>query len=134
MGARVTIQWDGLEQVISNLSSIEEKAPQNLQAQTKKLADATETAWKQAMPRRTGRLQDADRAVPAELSFTLENSVDIYKFVDEGHNTPRGWRTKHGYRPAKRRSYVKGKQMTEKAVKFVEENITDYLSKFLDNL
>lgn len=134
MGARVVIEWQGLETVISNLSRIEEIAPQNLERQVSALAKDTEQEWKQVTPRRTGRLQNADVAEPDGLSFTLKNNVYYYKFVDEGHNTPRGWRTKHGYRPAKRRSHVAGREMTSKTAQFVAQNINDYLSKFLDNV
>jgi hypothetical protein len=135
MGAKVTITWDGLEQMIGDLSAMEEKAPQNIEAQTKKLADATETAWRQATPKgKTGRLQEGDKAQPGGMSFTLNNATTYYPFVDDDHKTPAEWHTKKGLRIAKRRTLVKGKQMTEKAVQFVEENIEDYLSKFLDNV
>jgi hypothetical protein len=134
MGAKVTITWDGLEQVIGDLSAMEEKAPQNIEAQTKKLADATETVWQQNTPRRTGKLQDADRAETAGMSFTLNNATRYFDWVNDGHETPKGWRTKRGYRLAKRRSHVAGKEMTEKATDFVEQNIEGYLSKFMDNL
>lgn len=134
MGARVIIQWQGLDAALSRLSEIEEKVPQNIERQVTALAEATEQEWKQNTPRRTGKLQDADKAEPDGMSFTLNNSVYYYKFVDEGHNTPRGWRTKHGYRPAKRRSHVAGREMTSKTIQFVLQRMNDYLSKFLDNV
>lgn len=135
MGARVVIQWEGLEQTISRLTQIEEKGQQNLQTLTKDLGDDTETAWKQATPKgKTKQLSEGDKATPAELSFTLNNSVHYYKFVDEGHKTPLKWRTKHGFRYAKKQSYVKGREMTKAAVQFITDNITKYLSKFLDNV
>lgn len=132
--ARVVIEWQGLETVISNLSRIEEIAPRNLERQVAALARDTEQEWKQVTPRRTGRLQNADISEPDGLSFTLKNNVYYYKFVDEGHNTPRGWRTKHGYRPAKRRSHVAGREITSKTVQFIIQNINRYLSQFLDNV
>ncbi len=135
MGARVVIEWQGIETVISNLSRIEEIAPQNLEKQMAALAKDTEQEWKRVTPRgKTGRLQGADVAEPDGLSFTLKNATKYYPFVDEGHWTPRGWRTKHGYRPAKRRSRVAGREMTSKTVQFILQNINDYLSKFLDNV
>lgn len=133
MGARVTITIDGIDEVVQNLTNIGERSEENLVKLTAELARDTEDAWKAATPRRTGRLQEADVAKPDGLTFQLLNSTYYYKFLNEGHWTPRGWRTRHGFRPAKRRSHVEGRQMTEKAVQFVEENITDYLSKFLDN-
>ena len=129
---RVIVTFEGLDRVISNLSTIEEKAPKNLETQVQSLARDTEQAWKQATPARSGRLQGGDRAEPEALSFTLENSVSYYKFVDDGHQTPAGWHTKHGYRPAKRRSHVEGREMTQAAIEFVEQNIEEYLAKFLD--
>jgi hypothetical protein len=134
MGARVTIEWQGLDAAISRLTAIEEKIPQNLERQVAVLAKDTEQEWKQSTPRRTGKLQEGDIAEPDGLSFTLKNSVYYYPFVDEGHNTPRGWRTKHGYRLAKRRSHVAGREMTSKTIQFVLQNINGYLSKFLDNV
>lgn len=134
MGARVVIQFEGLDEVLNNLTDIEEQAGQNLVKLTADLAEATEAKWQEVTPRRKGRLQEADKANPDGLEITLENDVFYYKFVDEGHNTPIGWRTKHGYRPAKRRSHVEGRNMTEKVTEFIEENIEDYLSKFLDGL
>lgn len=133
MGARVIIEWEGLEETISYLSALEDKIPHNLETQTKELATDTERVWKQATPRKSGRLQEGDNVEPDGMSFTLNNSTKYYPFVSDGHNTPRGWRTKHGYRAAKRRSYVQGKHMTEKATEFIEQNIQEYLSKFLDN-
>lgn len=134
MGARVTITWNGIEEVISNLTTIEEKGQENLIKQTAKLADATKQTWKDNTHRRSGRLQDAEEAPVEGLSFTLNNSVYYYDWVNDGHNTPRGWHTRHGYRPAKRRSHVEGQEMTQKAVEFIEDNIEEYLSKFLDGV
>lgn len=134
MGARVVVQWQGLEQVISNLERIEEIAPKNLETLVGELAKDTEKYWQQVTPRRSGKLQEADKAEPDGLSFTLQNRIFYYKFVDAGHRTAAGWRTRHGYRVAKRRSYVKGREMTSKTVQFVVENIGKYLSKFLDNV
>ncbi len=133
MGARVIITIDGLDKVISTLSSIENKAEGNLEKQTATLARDTGQAWQDVTHRRSGRLQAGEIVDAQGLSFTLKSSTYYYNFVDKGHNTPAGWRTKHGYRPAKRRSYVEGQEMTKKAVEFVEENIENYLSKFLDN-
>lgn len=134
MGARVIIEWQGIEQVIARLDSIEERAPQDLEKQMATLAKDTEQEWKRVTPRRTGRLQNADAAEPDGLSFTLNNATKYYDWVDRGHRTAAGWRTKHGYRPAKRRSYVKGQEMTSKTMQFVEQNIGEYLSHFLDNV
>ncbi len=129
---KVIIELDGLEQVLSNLTKIEEQAERKLEQQTKELASATEQAWKSATPERTGRLRAGDTSEVTGLSFTLKNSVHYYPFVDEGHMTPAGWRTRHGYRRAKRRSHVEGRDITPKAIEFIQQNIVEYLSKFLD--
>ncbi len=134
MGAKVSITWEGLDEVLGNLSDIEEKGQENLVKQTAELASQTEAAWKEATHRRSGRLQDAEQAKPDGLSFTLNDDVYYYDWVNSGHETARGWRTKHGYRPAKHRSHVAGQEMTEKAIDFVEEHIEDALSSFLDGV
>jgi hypothetical protein len=134
MGAKVVITFQGLEETISRLDAIEEKAGQNLQTQTERLAKDSEQVWQQNTHRRSGRMQSEERAVPARLSFTLNNTTRYYEWVDKGHMTPRGWRTRRGYRLAKRRRRVEGQHMTEKAVQFIEQNATQYLSKFLDNV
>lgn len=134
MGARVIIQWQGLDAALSRLSEIEKKAPQNIERQVSALAKATEQEWKQNTPRRSGRLQEGDNAEPDGLSFTLNNATRYYDWVDTGHMTPKGWRTKRGYRLAKRRSRVAGREMTSKTIQFITQNINSYLSKFLDNV
>lgn len=134
MGARVIIEWQGLDAAISQLTRIEEILPQNLEQQMATLAKDTEQVWRQNTPRRTGLLQGADVVEPDGLSFTLKNNTRYYDWVDLGHNTPRGWRTKHGYRVAKRRSHVAGREMTSKTMQFVIQNIVQYLSKSLDNV
>lgn len=135
MGARIVVTFQGLEETIGRLDAIEEKAGQNLIKQTAKLADDGKTAWKEGTPEgKTGRLRGEEDAQAADLSITFTSPTYYYKFVDEGHDTPRGWRTKHGYRLAKRRSHVKGREMTQKLVDWLSQNTTRYLSKFLDNV
>src|SRR5579859_697853 len=131
---RVVISFQGIETVIGNLTAIGEKAPANLQKLTTKLSEDTLSAWKRATPVRSGRMQAADLSEVGALAFTLMNSTRYYDWVSKGHNTPMGWRTKRGYRPAKRRSHVAGRKITEKAVEFIESNISNYLSKFLDDV
>jgi hypothetical protein len=132
MGVKVTIEWNGLSTVIGNLDAIAAKAPSKLEEQVGELAKDTLSFWREVTPKRTGRLAGGESAPASGLQFTLNDGVKYYPFVDEGHMTPRGWHTRHGYRPAKRRSHVAGKFMTQKAVDFIEGNITNYLSKFLD--
>ena len=132
MGVRVTVTIDGVDEVIARLDEIGAKAQENLQIITKELASDTEAAWKEATPVRTGKLRGEEYSVAEGLSFTLNNPTYYYPFLDTGHRTPAGWRTKRGWRPAKRRSYVEGRHMTEQAVEFVKENIEERLSHFLD--
>lgn len=132
MGVKVTIEFQGLQAVLDNLESIEARAQDNLEKQTVQLTRDAQDAWRNATPVRTGRLMGADRGIPGGLEVEFINTVRYYKWVDEGHMTPAGWHTKHGYRPAKRRSHVGGKFMTEALVEFLEGNIEEYLSKFLD--
>jgi hypothetical protein len=133
-GAKVIITFEGLDQVIANLTEIETKGEENLVKLTKALAADTEQAWQDVTHRRSGRLQGADVAEAMALSFTLKNVTYYYDWVNDGHWTPRGWRTKRGYRLAKRRSHVEGQEMTQKAMMFVSQNILEYLSKFLNGV
>ena len=134
MGTSITIKWEGLDQAISRLADIGEKIPQNIGSQMKELGGDTQTYWRQNTPRRSGKLEEGDNVEPDGMSFTLKNSIFYYPFVDTGHDTPRGWRTKRGYRLAKRRSHVAGREMTSKTMRFVMENINRYLSKSFDNV
>ncbi|SRR6266516_894489 len=135
MGAQIRITLVGLQEVESRLTAIGEKAEQNLVKQTAKLADDGKAAWKQATPKgKTGRLQGEEDAQASGLSAIFKSPTRYYVWVDKGHETPRGWRTRHGYRLAKRRSHVKGQEMTEKLVDWLKQNIREYLSKFLDGV
>lgn len=132
MGARVTITIDGIDEVVQNLTNIGERSEENLVKLTAEFARDTETAWRQNTPRRSGRTQGEEHVEPDGLTFSLLNSTYYYDWLNDGHWTPRGWRTRHGYRPAKRRSHVAGREMTQKTLEFVKGNILDYLSKFLN--
>jgi hypothetical protein len=139
MGARVVVTFQGIEETISRLTQIEEKAGQNLIKQMNAVSDDGKTAWKQGTPEgKTKRLRGEENATPSGLSITFTSPTRYYRWVDEGHDTPKGWRrrTKHGivYREAKRRSHVKGREMTQKLVDWLRQNMTRYLSKFLDNV
>lgn len=131
MPIRVTVKITGLTEVLSNLDRIGNDAEQNLRNIVATLAEDTKIAWNDATPSRTGRLRGGEIAPASGLRFQLEDAVYYYPFVNDGHMTPRGWHTKHGYRPAKRRSHVEGKFMTEAAVDFVSNNILNRLSRFL---
>ena len=132
MRVRVTVTIDGVDEVIARLNEIGTQAQANLQTITAQLASDTEAAWKQATPVRSGKLRGEEYTAAEGLSFTLNSPTYYYKFLDRGHRTPAGWHTKRGWRPAKRRSYVEGRHMTDKAVEFVKENIEERLSHFLD--
>lgn len=133
MGLKITVTFEGLDTVIANLGKIGETFEQNIQDTTEKLAVDTQDEWQAVTPKgKTGRLREGDKAKPGSLSFILENPTYYYRFVDEGHNTPRGWRLPGGgYRVAKRRSHVEGKFMTEKAVEYVERVILERLGEAL---
>lgn len=139
MGARVVIQFQGIEETIARLTQIEEKAGENLVKQVKELSDDGKSAWRQATPRRKGRLQDEEDATPSGLSITFKSPTFYYDWVSEGHDTPKGWRRRRKdgttyYQKAKRRSHVKGREMTEKLVDWLRQNTREYLSKFLDGV
>lgn len=134
MGVRVVVELQGLSEVLGNLDKIESKAQEGVVKQTTQLGQDALSVWKNATPKRTGRLAGEDFANIGGLSFTMENGVFYYGFVDEGHMSPRGWTTKHGYRPAKRRSHVSGRMMTATLIDFLEENLEQYLAKFLEGV
>jgi hypothetical protein len=134
MGARVIIQFQGIEETISRLNQIEEKAQQNLINQTKALARDGVQAWRQGSPRDTGRMQSEEDAEVSGLSISFKSPTRYYDWVNDGHMTPAGWRTRRGFRRAKRRRRVPGQHMTQKVVDFVGQNATQYIGKFLDNV
>lgn len=131
---KITIEFSGLTEAIEYLSSVEEKAPAGIEKQVALLARDSQAAWRGATPMRSGQLRGGDTAQVEGMSFTLSNAVRYYDWVSDGHMTAAGWRTKRGYRLAKRRSHVAGRQITQKAVQFIEQNITQYIAKFLDDV
>lgn len=143
MGVRVTITWDGIEEAVSRLGTISERGQQNLVKLTKQLSDDGTTAWKEATPEgKTKQLRGGEKGEPAELSVTFSSPTYYYKFVDEGHYTPKGWRRLRKvhdrevmvYVKAKHRSHVAGREMTPKLVDWLKTNTPEYLSKFLDGV
>lgn len=134
MGAKVIITIEGLDEVLNRLDEIGKKAGENVQQITQQFARDSEQFMQEVTPVRTGRLRQGDKAEAQGLSFTLQNGEKYYPFVSDGHMTPAGWHTRRGYRPAKRRSHVAGKHITEQTVQYIEENIEDRYSRFLDNV
>jgi hypothetical protein len=134
MGANVTIAFQGVEETISRLTQIEEKAEQNLVKQTKALADDGVQAWRQGSPRDTGRMQSEENAEASGLSISFRSPTRYYDWVNDGHQTPAGWRTRRGFRRARHRRRVEGQHMTQKLTDFVAQNATRYIGKFLDNV
>lgn len=131
MGVRVTIEFEGLDQVIGNLDRIGKTTEQNIQTITAKLGADAQDVMREHTPERTGRLRKGDSLDVGKFEFTLFNEVYYAGWRNWGHMTPRGWRTRHGYRPAKRRSHVEGSFFLEQAVDFVEQEILDRLGKAL---
>jgi hypothetical protein len=132
MGATIRVIVDA-QQALESLDKASTKIPENLKRQLGKLADDSKKAWQEGTPEgKTKRLRGGEEAEVTDLSINFINEVYYYKFVDDGHYTPRGWHTKHGYRPAKRRSFVEGREMTKKATEFIEGHADPYLSDILD--
>lgn len=134
MGARIVIQFQGIEETIQRITEIEEKAQQNLINEVKELGTDGVQAWREGSPRDTGRMQSEEGAEVAGLSISFKSPTRYYDWVNDGHMTPAGWRTKRGFRRAKRRHRVAGQHMTQKVVDFVAQNATKYIGKFLDNV
>jgi hypothetical protein len=129
MGIRVIISFEGIDEVIGDIEGWGEHIETNIEEAMAELATDTQEAWQEATPRRTGRLQEGDKATPEGMSFTLANPVYYYGWRNDGHATPRGWRTRHGYRPAKKHSFVKGARMSEAAIHFVRGELMQRLGK-----
>lgn len=128
MGARIVVTFQGIEETIQRITEIEEKAQQNIITEMKQISDDGKTDWKENTPEgKTGRLRGDEDATPADLSITFTSPTYYYKFVDEGHRI-----RKRGGGYAKRR--VKGRYMTKALVDWLRQNMTRYLSKFLDNV
>jgi hypothetical protein len=134
MGYTVRIEWEGLDNAISRFQGMGEQLNSNLEKQAEALAKGGNDAWDAVTPVRSGRLKGGNRGEAGGLTVTFSNATRYYVWVNDGHNTPAGWHTRHGYRPAKRRSHVGGKFMTQKLVEWLEGNIGEYLQKALDDL
>ena len=130
MGVKVTISFEGIDTVISNLDAIGKKTEQNIQDITATLGADALDVMREATHVRTGKLREGDTLDVGHFSFELFNDVRYAGWVNWGHMTPRGWRLPGGgYRPAKRRSHVEGEFFLEKSVEFVEQEILDRLGK-----
>lgn len=134
MGYTIRVEWEGLGEAVSRFSQMGEKLNSNLENQSQALGRAGKDAWDSATPVRSGRLKGGNVANAEGLTVTFSNAVKYYVWVDEGHMTRRGHMTKHGFKPAKRRSHVAGKFMTEKLVQWAKENVGEYLQKAVDDL
>ena len=129
MAARVTITIEGVETVLSNLETIGKKIESNIQDITATLGADALDVMRERTHVRTGQLREGNTLNVGHFSFTLSNRVRWARFIEFGHMTPRGWRTKHGYRSAKRRSQVGPYPFLEPAVEFVDEVILERLGK-----
>lgn len=128
-GVKVTIAFEGIDTVISNLDKIGQKTEQNIQDITAKLGTDAQDVMREHTPERKGRLREGDALDVGKFEFTIFNEVYYAGWRNWGHMTPRGWHTRRGYRPAKRRSHVEGAFFLEQAVEFVEKEIIDRLGK-----
>ena len=122
MPIRVRIEFEGIDTVIGNLEAYGEELPVRIEEVMAKLADETQEAWQEATPVRTGHLRQWDVTHPGGMTFTLENPVYYYPFVDAGHAVRSGWRVKG---PVV--GHVAARNMTQHAVQFVEGNLLDRL-------
>jgi len=131
-GVKVTIEFEGIDQVIHNLDDIGKKFETNIQDATAKLGADAQDVMREHTHVRKGKLREGDSLDVGHFEFTLFNDVFYAKFIERGHMTPRGWRLPGGgYRVAKRRSHVGPFPFLEPAVQFVEEEIVDRLGKAL---
>lgn len=140
MAVKVTVTFEGLGEVLNRLTEIDEKAQKNVETITENFGKDTESFWKDITHQgKTGRLRDEEKVEPMGLTFVMTSPTYYYKFVDEGHKTPEGWHRHRRdgstyFQQAKRRSVVKGQEMTKRTTDFIEQNLEKRYSKFLDNM
>lgn len=132
MAYKVTIEWTGLDNAIQHFEKVGYSVLQKIEDQGVELARAGQDAWRAATPVRTGRLMGSDRGVPGGLEIEFINATRYYDWVSEGHRTPSYFHRHGRIVPAKRRSFVAGRHMTEKLVEYLEGATTEYLRKALD--
>ena len=131
MGLRVIVTFEGLDTVLSNLERYETAFPQNIEQAMAVLGEDALNVMRGATHVRTGTLRSGDTLETSGMGFTLSNYVRYAKFVERGHMTPAGFHTRHGYRPAKRRSHVGPFPFLKPAVEYVEAEIIDRLAAAL---
>jgi len=132
MAYTVRIEWEGLDNAISHFENVGYSVLDKVEQQGVQLARDGQSVWRSSTPVRTGRLMGGDRGVPSGLEIEFINNVKYYPFVDLGHRTPSYFRRHGRIIPAKRRSFVSGKQITEKLIEFLEGAVNEYLRKALD--
>src|SRR5690348_4891330 len=120
MGYTIRVEWTGLDGAISRFSQMGEQLNNNLENQAQALGRAGKDAWDSVTPVRSGRLKGGNTAEAGGLTVTFSNAVRYYPFLDTGHMTPSYFHRHGRIVPAKRRSHVAGRFMTEKLVKFLE--------------
>lgn len=134
MAYTIRVEWEGLGEAVSRFSQMGEKLNSNLENQAQALGRAGKDAWDAATPVRTGRLKGGNVANAEGLTVTFSNATHYFEFVDKGHMTPSYFHRHGRIIPAKRRSHVAGKFMTEKLVEYLKGAVGEYLQKAIDDL
>lgn len=132
MGYTVRVEWEGLDNAISRFENIGLSVLDKIEKQGVELARAGQDAWRSVTPVRSGRLMGNDRGVPGGFEIEFMNATRYYDWVSDGHRTPSYFHRHGRIVPAKRRSFVAGKHITEKLVEYLEGATTEYLRKALD--
>lgn len=128
---RIRVEWEGISAMEARIDSIGQKTVQNIEKNMHNLGEDAHVVMQEHTHVRSGRLLEGDQLNVAGMSFELANQVRYAKFIEGGHMTPSYFHTRHGIRPAKKRSFVGPFPFLEPAVEFGMENILEYLSHSL---
>jgi len=116
----VRITVEGVGEAISYLQSVDADLRGALQDTMSQFGSDSQDFMKEATPARKGTLRSGDALAQGDMQFTLSNVVYYAGWRNFGHNTPRGWHTRHGYRLAKKRSFVEGAHFYEKTTEYIK--------------
>lgn len=129
----ISVEFEGLDALVSRLEALGEKVETGSEQVVAKVGADAQKVMIEATHRRSGKLQEGDELDVSGLEFRLFNEVFYAPFVEAGHNTPAGWRTKHGYRPAKHRHWVEARPFLKPAEEYATEELTSRLATILDD-
>ena len=128
MGLIISITYEGLDEAIAYMLSLDKVIPANIEKQMKAIATDGETAWQGVIPKgRTGDLSGNAKGEASGMTAIFSNTTWYYGLVNDGHSTARGWRRPWGYQEAKQVGHVGGKEMTKALAQWVKGHAKAYM-------